>query len=107
MVLIVGNCIYPSHKQAEFVKAYIKVTQKYKMEEVADDRVGCVTTSKDFKGIRIMNIWEPKKGKIQEALMLVGKVYFECINIEGFEYTVDIMYTGDEALQIAGVKLPE
>ncbi|MHA1822562.1 MAG: hypothetical protein ACTSUC_18200 [Promethearchaeota archaeon] len=54
-----------------------------------------------------MSIWEIKKGKMDEALLRLGKFYFEFIDIEEYEYTLRVWHTFQEAVAIGGLKLPE
>ncbi len=104
MPIIVGIATYPSHKQAEFIKKFVSIQGKYDMSPLEEKSMGAAKTVEN--GIRVMNLWEVKKGKLEEALEIVSKIYYEFINIEGLESTIDVWYTGNEAFAIAGIKVP-
>ena len=50
-----------------------------------------------------MSIWEVKEGKLEVALTRLGNYYYESINIEGYEYSLDIWSTLPEATAVAGL----
>ena len=105
MTIIMGKATYPTHKQAEFVKIFIKIQGKYDMSQLEKNSMGGVKATEN--GFQIINLWDIKEGKTDEAMETIGKMYYEFINIEGCEFTLDVFYSGDEALKIAGVNLPE
>ena len=104
MTIIIAKAIYPSHKQVEFVKTYIKLQGKYNMSPVEKKNIGGVKVTEN--GFQIINVWDIKEGKTDEALEIIGKMHYEFINIEGLEFDIDVIYSGEEALKIAGVNLP-
>ncbi|MFW9873663.1 MAG: hypothetical protein ACFFG0_11200 [Candidatus Thorarchaeota archaeon] len=53
-----------------------------------------------------MSIWKVKEGKLEETLTVLGKFYYEFINLEGCEYIIKIWHTFQEALAAVGMKLP-
>ncbi|MHA1105272.1 MAG: hypothetical protein ACTSPN_06065 [Promethearchaeota archaeon] len=106
MPYIIGTMFYPSHKQGDITKRYIEITGNYPPDESLYEQLGAPVRTKE-NGVVVMSIWEIKKGKMDEALLRLGKFYFEFIDIEEYEYTLRVWHTFQEAVAIGGLKLPE
>ena len=102
MPYIIATSWYPSHKQDEVVKKYIELIPKYPTDDSIAINVATPVTTTE-KGIKVMSIWEVKEGKLEAALTRLGKYYYESINIEGYEYSLDIWSTLPEATAVAGI----
>ena len=106
MPYIIGTMRYPSHQQLEVAKRWIKIRDKYPAdEEMAVQLCGPVTT--DENGIVVMGIYEVKEGQLEKAMTFYSSFLYEFISIEGYEYTVRVWSTFEEALAIAGIEAPE
>jgi len=106
MPIIVGTMRYPSHQQLEVAKKWIKIRDKYPDDETMAVQL-CAPITTDENGIVVMGIYEVKEGQLEKAFTTLSSMYFEYIDIEGFEYTVRVWSTFDEALAIAGIEAPE
>ncbi|MFX0058630.1 MAG: hypothetical protein ACFE85_09280 [Candidatus Hodarchaeota archaeon] len=106
MPYIIGTMWYPSHKQGDAVKTYLKIRDKYPADEsLYEQRCAPVMTTE--KGIKLMSVWDVKAGKLEQALNRTSKFYYEFINVEGLEYKVEVWMTFEEAIGVAGIDIPE
>ena len=106
MPIIVGTMKYPSHMQGEVAKKWLKIRDKYPPNEsIAEQLCAPVTTTDN--GIVVMGIYKVKPGKLDEAFTLYSSFFYEFIFIEGYEYTVKVWSTFEEAINIAGIEVPE
>ena len=103
MSFIIGTMKYPSHMQNEVIKKYLQIAPKYTLDEnVAEQLCAPVTTTE--QGVVVKGVWEVKPGKLEQALAYFRKFYYEFINIENLEYSIDVWYTFEEAAGITKFK---
>jgi hypothetical protein len=106
MPYIISTIKYPSHMQNEVIKKYLQISTKYTLaEDIAEQLCAPVTTTED--GVIVKSIHNVKPGKLEQALAYLRKYFYEFINIENCEYSVDVWYTFEEAAGIAGFEIPE
>ncbi|MFX1329738.1 MAG: hypothetical protein ACFE91_16540 [Promethearchaeota archaeon] len=106
MPYIVATMWYPSHKQSDVIKQYLKIVKKYPADETLFKQL-CAPVTTTKKGIKILSIWEVKEGKLEAALGRTARFYYEFINVEGCEYKIKVWYTFDEASGISGLEIPD
>ncbi len=106
MPYIIGTMRYPSHKQLEIVKIWLKIDKKYPDNEDIAVQL-CAPVITDENGILIMGIYDVKKGQLEKAFKFYSRLLHEFISIEGYEYKVRVWNTFDEALAIGGIEVPE
>ncbi len=106
MPIIVGTMRYPSHQQLEVTKKWIKIRDKYPENDAMAVQL-CAPITTDENGIIVMGIYEVKEGQLEKAITFYSSLLYEFIAIEGYEYTVRVWSTFEEALSIAGIELPE
>ncbi len=106
MPIIVGTMRYPSHQQLEVAKKWLKIRDKYPADDAMAVQL-CAPVNTDENGIIVMGIYEVKEGQLEKALTFYSSMLFEYIDIEGYEYTVRVWSTFEEALAIAGIEAPE
>jgi hypothetical protein len=106
MPYIIATSIYPSHKQNDVIKKYLEIIPKYPADESLGEVVAqpVVFTNKGFK---VVSIWEVKEGKFEEAYRRINTYFYEFIDIEGYETTIEVCPTFSEATSIAGIPTPE
>lgn len=106
MVFLVSKSWYPTHKAKEVAKKYFDVIAKYPGDESVGEGVVQAATRTTKDGVNAMTIFKVKKGKLEESRtrMLNAMAMFN--EIEGFEYTIEIWSTIEEALATLGMKLP-
>ncbi|MFW9929166.1 MAG: hypothetical protein ACFFD1_07230 [Candidatus Thorarchaeota archaeon] len=106
MPYIISTIKYPSHMQNEVIKKYLQISPKYMLaEDIAEQLCAPVTTTGD--GVIVKSIHNVKPGKLEQALAYLRKYFYEFVNIENCEYSVDVWYTFEEAAGIAGFEIPE
>jgi hypothetical protein len=105
MPTIVATAIYPSHKQNEFIKIFIKNQGKFNVDDLVENNMSFINGTE--KGFKIVNAYEVKPGKFDEVFMIIGQLHYQFSSIEGFEYNFEVFATGDEAVKMANIKLPE
>lgn len=106
MPYLVGTMWYPSHKQNEIVKKFLKITKSYPAKDDLYIQL-CAPIIATKEGIKCMIIREIKKGKLEEAMSYTTKFYNEFMEIEGYEYQIELWHTFAEATNIAGIEVPE
>jgi hypothetical protein len=106
MPYVIGTMKYPTHMQNDVIKTYLKINPKYTLDENdAEQLCAPVTTTED--GVIVKSIWDVKPGKIEQTLAYCRKYYYEFVEIENCEYSIDVWYTFEEAAGIAGFEVPE
>ncbi len=105
MPFIISTSSYPSHKQDEVIKKYIKILPKYPPDESLGETVA-QPVSTGPNGITVMTIYRVKEGQFEAAYKRIGAQLYEYNNIEGYEYEVKVWYTFPEASAIAGLPSP-
>lgn len=106
MPYIICTLKYPSHKQMDVVNTWVKIANKYPNDDAMAVQLGSPVSTTE-NGICLMPIFEVKEGQLEKALKYYSKFYYEFINIEGFEYTVKVWMTFDEALEVGKIQRPE
>ena len=106
MPIVVGTMRYPSHQQLEVAKKCLKILDKYPENDAMAVQL-CAPVTTDENGIIIMGIYEVKEGQLEKALTFYSSLLYEFINIEGYEYTIRVWNTFEEALALAGIEVPE
>ena len=97
MVYIVVKSWFPSHKGEEVEKRYIEVLQKYPPETSLAEQVVPVAERATKDGLEIMSISLVKEGKFDQALARIGSASAMFGNIEGYEYSIKVWVTLQEA----------
>jgi hypothetical protein len=106
MPIIVGKMSYPSHQQVEVAKKWLKIRDKYPPNEDMAIQL-CAPVTTDENGIIVMGIYQVKDGQLEKAFKVYSSFFYEFISIEGYEYTVRVWSTFEEAIAIAGIEVPE
>ncbi|MFX0098652.1 MAG: hypothetical protein ACFFCS_03655 [Candidatus Hodarchaeota archaeon] len=96
---IILNAIYPTHKQSEVVAKIASVGDKYAKPDLI--KILAMSVNTCLEGIKIQITYEAVDNKFLEALQLIRKAAYEYINIEGFEYKIEVWYSGAEANALA------
>ncbi|MFX0136228.1 MAG: hypothetical protein ACFFDN_21490, partial [Candidatus Hodarchaeota archaeon] len=97
---------YPTHKAKEVAKKYLEFLAKYPPDESLGERIvqAAVRITKD--GVNGTSVIKVKKGKLEELRTRALNAMAMFNEIEGFEYTIEIWSTREEALATIGMKLP-
>ncbi len=97
MVYIVVKSWYPSHKAEEVEERYMEMLQKYPPDTSLAEQVVPLAGRATKEGIEVMAISLVKEGKFDEALARIGGAISMFANIEGYEYSVTVWVTFQEA----------
>jgi hypothetical protein len=100
---IITKCLYPTDKAKEVAQMYLKAMTKYPDNaSVATPTVPAAVHS-TRQGMTVMVIYEPKKGKLEEAFAFVVNRMVMFHDIQGFESTHEIHYNLEEAMKTIGM----
>jgi hypothetical protein len=106
MPYLIGTMWYPSHVLNDVVKKFLKITKNYPpMDDVFTQLCAPIVATKE--GLKCLIIRETKKGKFEEAMTYLTKFYNEFLEIEGFEYYIEVWHTFEEAMAIGEIEVPE
>ncbi len=106
-IVIFAKC--PSHLATTFVKKALEGIKKNlfpddeSIQETLVQSAGKMTED----GLRLLSVTSVKEGKLEEALNIVLKEMVYYSEIEGFESSVEVWHTYQEAMQALGIELPE
>jgi len=100
---IITKCLYPSDKAKEVAQMYLKAMTKYPDDASLATPIVPASVHSTLQGISVMIIYEPKKGKFEEAYALAVNRMVMLFDIKGFEYTFEAPYTLEEAMKAIGM----
>ncbi|MFX0045368.1 MAG: hypothetical protein ACFE8Z_05940 [Candidatus Hermodarchaeota archaeon] len=103
MPYIVVKSRYPTDKVPEVAKRYLEVVSKYPPDKTLDEVVVPASVKATEQGIETIGISLAKEGKLEEALSRTIQRMVMYHDIEGYEYSVEIQNTIDEALTYIGM----
>ena len=107
MPYIVTTAKYPSNKAAEVVERFFEMLREYPQNENLGDQVVQSAATATNEGIKSLSVMEVKDGKLEEALARSAKMMAMFNEIVGFEYSLDVWQTVEEALASIGASMPE
>jgi len=100
---------WPSDKSMEVVKKAIESNKKFPEDDsLGEDLLPGNAIKSTKEGVKTITVLNVSKGKLEEALsraIAVGN--FFAMSIEGFEYTIEVWSTVEEAYSSIGQKPPE
>ena len=99
---------YPSYKLPEVLKVYPEMLKKYPpnvLAELGEYRVEMAGTATE-KGLKSMNVFEVKEGKLEEALKTARGALAMFRSIEGYVYTIEVWTTITEGFESIGMQAP-
>jgi len=107
MPYVITTTTFPTDKIDETAKMYTEVTKKYPPDENLGNILvqSAIKTTK--KGINALTVMEVKEGKLEEALARTAAELSMYRNIVGYEYSVDVWQTVEEAFISVGMSAPE
>ncbi|NVL91372.1 MAG: hypothetical protein HWN69_10390 [Desulfobacterales bacterium] len=97
---------YPSHKVTEAVKVYLQMLSKYPPDKSLGEDLIPAAVNSNKEGVISVSVSEVKEGKLEEALTRVGTQMTMFQSIEGFEYSIELWSTVEEAMTAIGQKMP-
>ncbi len=106
MVYVVVTSVYPATLAEEAGKKYIEVMKKYPIDKSIEKFVVPVAAKQTLEGIYVIAITTVKQGKIKEVMDIESKRMLEFGKLEGYKYSVEIMYDAVEAMGLLGMEAP-
>ena len=98
---------YPSAKAVEVGKKYIEIRKENVLDRSVGKRVVPVAVRVVKDGIRNTSLYEAKPGKYEELLATMTKTMLKFGEIEGYEYEMETLMSGNEAMPLIGMSMPE
>jgi len=100
---IIAESVYPSDKAKEVAQRYLKAMEKYPDDASLATPTVLGAVRGTLQGINVMTIYEPKKGKLEDAYTLAVNRMVMLQEIKGFEYSFRLSYTIIEAMKTIGM----
>ncbi len=100
---IVTTCTYPSDKAKEVAQRYVKSITKFPDDASLGTFVVQGAVRGTLQGLSVMIVFEPKKGKFEEAYALGVSRLAMFHDIPGFEYDIKAHYSLEEAMKVIGM----
>jgi len=109
MPYLISFTKWPSHKVPETAKkAYEQVKKFTPDESLGEDLTPGNAFKASTEGVKTIGILNVNKGKLEEAYIQTQAILnFYASSIEGFEYSLEVWATQDEAWSSIGQKAPE
>lgn len=106
MPYIVSFVKYPSHRGPKIAQKYLEYLQKFPPDDSLGELIIPSAIKITDEGIRVLSVSRVKKGKFDEAwkLAIDQRAFF--LEVEGYEGSVEVWATIEEALAAVGMKLP-
>nr|MDO8082981.1 hypothetical protein [Candidatus Freyarchaeota archaeon] len=99
---IVITSWFPAHKTPEVTKTYLESLEKYPPDEDLSEHVVTAAVTTNKFGIKVMDIYKVKQGKLEEHLTRSSMAMAMFHSIEGYEYSVRVWLTIEEAMAAVG-----
>ncbi|MHA2289941.1 MAG: hypothetical protein ACXABG_14245 [Promethearchaeota archaeon] len=106
MPMLVVTAWYPYKRRMEVGKKAIEAIKKFPPNETIVKGLG-TAIMRDKHGIKVITVSEVMQGKLQEALDLTNQTINFYMEVDGFNFRIDIAATAAEAMQTINMKLPE
>ena len=106
MPYLVSNVKYPSHIAAKVAQKYFEVLQKFPDDDSIAEVIirSAVKVTED--GIRVLGVTRVKEGKFEEAWNQSMESRAAFLDLEGYEASIEVWATIEEALRTIGMKMP-
>ena len=106
MPYIVSFVKYPSLQGPKIAKKYLEYLQKFPPDDSLGELIIPSAVKITDEGIRALSVSRVKKGKFDEAwkLAIDQRAFF--LDVEGYEGSVEVWATIEEALAAVGMKAP-
>ena len=106
MPYLVSFVKYPSHIASKVAKKYLELLQKFPPDNSLGENIIPSAVKVTDEGIRILGVTRINKGKFDEAWKLAIEQRAFFLNVEGYESSIEVWATVEEALASLGMNLP-
>jgi hypothetical protein len=100
---LIAESSYPSDIAKEVSQMYLKAMTKYPEDASVATPIVPAAVHATLQGLSVMIIYEPRKGKLEEAYALAVNRMVMFQEIKGFEYSFRLSYTLEEAMKAIGM----
>jgi hypothetical protein len=100
---LIATTIYPNDKAKEVANVYLKAMTKYPENESVSIPIVPVAVRTTLQGIRVINVYEVKKGKFEDAHALAINRFAMFNDIPGYRWTMKTYQNLEEALKTIGM----
>jgi hypothetical protein len=107
MPYVVTTSLYPYEKASECGEKWLEALKKYPYDENLGTMIVPAAVKSTLDGTTSIGILEVKEGKLEEALIYTGRFMSVFRGIEGFTTSIDVYYTGAEAMANVGMTISE
>lgn len=98
-----ATSVYPNDKSREVVDIYMKAMTKYPDDTAVSTPIVPVGVHATLEGMQVINIYEVKKGKYEEAHALARNRLAMLQTIPGYRWKIDNYTNLEEALKTIGL----
>ncbi|MFX0081739.1 MAG: hypothetical protein ACFE94_08300 [Candidatus Hodarchaeota archaeon] len=106
MPYIVSFVKYPSHLGPKIAKKYLEFLQKFPPDDSLGENIIPSAVKVTEEGLRGLSVTRVKEGKFDEAYKLAIDQRAFFLDVEGYEGSIEVWATIEEALVAVGMKLP-
>ena len=107
MVYIIVTGWFPVQKGIEVAKKYVEERKKNPLDRSLG-KVILDSALRVVKGkVKAISISKVKEGKLDEALIRTQNDMVAYHELEGYKYTIEVLFDVVEALEMVGIKAPE
>lgn len=106
MPYIVVFVKFPSHIANKVSKRFIESQQKFPDDDSLGETIIRSAVKTTTEGVNILTVTSVKEGKLEEALKNANNQIAFFVDIEGYEASIEIWSTVQEALATLGMKMP-
>jgi hypothetical protein len=105
MVLVVVTIFFPHAKSSEVAKKNVELIRKYP-PDLSIGKILIIGVRATIEGMKVLAIGEAKKGKVEEFMARLVKLYQEYTNLEGYRYEIETYFDVAEAYKVLGMDAP-
>lgn len=100
---IFATSVYPNEKAKEVADMYFKAVTKYPDNNSVSTPIVPVAVHATLEGIKVINVYEVKKGKYEDAHAIAANRLAMLQNIPGFKWKIETYLTLEGALKVIGM----
>ncbi len=105
MVLVVATIIFPHAKSSEVAKKNMELIRKYPTDP-SIGKVLIIGVRATLEGMKVFAVGEAKKGKVEDFMSHLVKLYQEYTDLEGYRYEIELYFDVTEAYKVLGMEAP-
>ena len=100
---IITTSSYPNDKAKEVAEMYLEMVKQYPEDASLANRVVPVAIRTTLEGVTVINVYDIKKGKLEEALIRGANMLAMFNNIQGYRASMTTFMNLEEGLKILGM----